>query len=83
GLKRDNVDWSALTNAQHLAASGRTSFPADKALDQEAYRTLGYKLCGDRAVRVDILERLADLIRPALSWRPGSPGDKPAGAFDG
>jgi len=34
-------------------------------------------------VRVDILERLADLIRPALSWRPGSPGTKPAGAFDG
>lgn len=83
GLKRDSIDWSALTGAQHLAASGRTSFPADKALDQEAYRTLGYKLCGDRAVRVDILERLADLIRPALSWRPGSSGDKPAGAFDG
>ena len=82
-LKRDNVDWSALTGGQHLAASGRTSFPADRALDQEAYRTLGYKLCGDRAVRVDILERLADLIRPALSWRPGSSGDKPAGAFDG
>ncbi len=82
-LKRDDVDWSALTGGQHLAASGRTSFPADKALDQEAYRTLGYKLCGDRAVRVDILERLADLIRPALSWRPGSTGEKPAGAFDG
>ncbi|MDO8979811.1 MAG: helicase-related protein [Afipia sp.] len=82
-LKRDDMDWSALTGGQHLAASGRTSFPADKALDQEAYRTLGYKLCGDRAVRVDILERLADLIRPALSWRPGSSGEKPAGAFDG
>jgi len=82
-LKRDNTDWSALTGAQHLAASGRTSFPADKALDAEAYRTLGYKLAGDRAVRVDILERLADLIRPALSWRAGAPGEKPAGAFDG
>ncbi|MGL5168458.1 MAG: helicase-related protein [Afipia sp.] len=82
-LKNDNTDWSALTGAQHLASSGRTSFPADKALNQETYRTLGYKLCGDRAVRVDILERLADLIRPALSWRPGSPGTKPAGAFDG
>jgi ATP-dependent RNA helicase SUPV3L1/SUV3 len=82
-LKNDNTDWSALTGAQHLAASGRTSFPADKALSQDTYRTLGYKLCGDRAVRVDILERLADLIRPALSWRPGSPGTKPAGAFDG
>lgn len=82
-LKNDNTDWSSLTGAQHLASSGRTSFPADKALNQDTYRTLGYKLAGDRAVRVDILERLADLIRPALSWRPGSSGDKPAGAFDG
>ena len=44
---------------------------------------VGYRVCGPRAVRVDILERLADLIRPALSWRPGMPGDKPAGAIDG
>jgi ATP-dependent RNA helicase SUPV3L1/SUV3 len=44
---------------------------------------LGYRQCGERAVRVDILERLADLIRPALSWRETSPGEKPAGAFDG
>jgi ATP-dependent RNA helicase SUPV3L1/SUV3 len=44
---------------------------------------LGYRQCGERAVRVDILERLADLIRPALSWREASPGEKPAGAFDG
>ncbi|RTL53722.1 MAG: helicase [Bradyrhizobiaceae bacterium] len=82
-LKQDNVDFGALTGAQHLAGSGRTSFPADKALNADAYRVLGYKLCGERAVRVDILERLADLIRPALSWRPGSSLDKPAGAFDG
>jgi ATP-dependent RNA helicase SUPV3L1/SUV3 len=82
-LKLDNVDMSALSGAQHLAGSGRTSFPVDKALDRDAYRVLGYKQCGERAVRVDILERLADLIRPALSWRAGSPGEKPAGAFDG
>jgi ATP-dependent RNA helicase SUPV3L1/SUV3 len=44
---------------------------------------LGYRQCGERAVRVDILERLADLIRPALSWRETSLGEKPAGAFDG
>jgi ATP-dependent RNA helicase SUPV3L1/SUV3 len=82
-LKQDNVDFGALTGAQHLAASGRTSFAADKALTQDAYRLLGYKLCGERAVRVDILERLADLIRPALSWRPNTGAEKPAGAFDG
>ena len=63
-------------------ASGRTSFPVDKPLDRDAYRVLGYRQCGERAVRVDILERLADLIRPALSWREASPAQT-AGAFDG
>jgi ATP-dependent RNA helicase SUPV3L1/SUV3 len=82
-LKQDNVDLSALSGAQHLASSGRTSFPVDKALPRDAYRVLGYKQAGERAVRVDILERLADLIRPALAWRDTSPGEKPAGAFDG
>ncbi|HWZ07260.1 MAG TPA: helicase-related protein [Bradyrhizobium sp.] len=82
-LKQDNVDPSALSGAQHLAASGRTSFPVDKALHRDAYRVLGYRQCGERAVRVDILERLADLIRPALAWRETSPGGKPPGAFDG
>src|SRR5262249_12504112 len=47
------------------------------------YRVLGYRQCGERAVRVDILERLADLIRPALAWRETSPGEKPLAAFDG
>ncbi len=81
--KQDNVDMSALSGAQHLASSGRTSFPVDKALHRDAYRLLGYRQCGERAVRVDILERLADLIRPALAWRETSPGEKPTGAFDG
>lgn len=71
--KQDNVDMAALSTAQHLASSGRTSFPVDKLLDRDAYRILGYRQCGERAVRVDILERLADLIRPALSWREARP----------
>src|SRR5262249_54055714 len=54
-----------------------------KTLLRDAYRVLGYRQCGERAVRVDILERLADLIRPALAWRESSPGEKPTGAFDG
>ncbi|WP_298243374.1 helicase-related protein [uncultured Bradyrhizobium sp.] len=82
-LKQDNVDLSSLSGAQHLASSGRTSFPVDKALPRDAYRVLGYKQAGERAVRVDILERLADLIRPALAWRENASGEKPAGAFDG
>ncbi|TAK47473.1 MAG: helicase [Xanthobacteraceae bacterium] len=82
-LKHETADAAALGTAQHLASSGRTSFAIDKDLDRDAYRLLGYRVCGERAVRVDILERLADLIRPALGWRTGAPGERPAGAFDG
>jgi ATP-dependent RNA helicase SUPV3L1/SUV3 len=82
-LTQDDTDPAALTGVQHLASSGRTSFPIDKTLPRDAYRLLGYRQCGERAVRVDILERLADLIRPALAWRATSPGEKPSGAFDG
>ena len=72
-----------LENLQHLAASGRTSIPVDEKMPKLLYRTVGYCVCGARAIRVDILERLADLIRPALAWRDGSAGTRPAGALDG
>ncbi len=72
-----------LVDLLHLAGSGRTSIPVNKEIDPNLYRTAGYRVCGERAVRVDILERLADLIRPALSWREGAPGQKPAAAFPG
>ena len=41
------------------------------------YRAAGYRVCGERAVRVDILERLADLIRPAIAYRPGATQGQP------
>src|SRR5262245_59562741 len=72
-----------LENLQHLAASGRTSIPVDEKMPRLLYQTSGYRVCGARAIRVDILERLADLIRPALAWRKDSNGAKPPGAFDG
>ena len=58
-------------------------FPVDKAVPKGLYRAAGYRVCGERAVRVDILERLADLIRPAIAYRPGrDPGQPPTGAAD-
>jgi ATP-dependent RNA helicase SUPV3L1/SUV3 len=66
-----------------LAASGRTSIAANREVDAVLYRIAGYRVCGDRAVRVDILERLADLIRPALAWREGAATPKPLGAIVG
>ncbi len=82
-LKHESPDAKGVTELLHLAASGRTSIPVDKETPKSLYRTSGYRVCGDRAVRVDILERLADLIRPALAWREGVQTAKPDGAFDG
>src|SRR6478672_1082681 len=82
-LKEAMPDTKGLDDVPHLASTGRTSFPADKDVPKALYRVVGYRVCGERAVRVDILERLADLIRPALSWRAGSPQQKPPGANEG
>jgi ATP-dependent RNA helicase SUPV3L1/SUV3 len=53
----------------------------DPAFEGVFYKLAGYRLLGPRAVRVDILERLADLIRPTIHWKPGS--ELPDGAFGG
>ena len=72
-----------LEEVPHLAASGRTSFTADASIPRGFYRAAGFRVCGERVVRVDILERLADLIRPAIAYRPGlTAGEPPSGAAD-
>ena len=82
-LKHESPEAKGLEDLQRLASSGRTSIPVDKDAPKALYRTIGYRVCGERAIRVDILERLADLIRPALTWREGSTGTRPPGAFNG
>ena len=83
-LKHNGLEGgNGLAEVPHLAASGRTSFVADKEVPKGLYRAAGFRVCGDRAVRVDILERLADLIRPAVAYRPGlTAGEPPAGTAD-
>jgi ATP-dependent RNA helicase SUPV3L1/SUV3 len=83
GLKHGGPEVHGLDDIAHLTASGRTSIPVNKDTSKALYRAGGFRVCGERAVRVDILERLADLIRPAIAYRPGvTPGDAPAGAAD-
>ena len=83
-LKHGGETFKGLDEVLHLAASGRTSLIAGKDVQRNLYRAAGFRVCGDRAVRVDILERLADLIRPAVSYRPGvTLGDPSPGAADG
>ncbi len=82
-LKHGGLAQKGMAELPALASSGRTSIPNDKEVPKSLYRAAGYRVAGTRAVRVDILERLADLIRPAIAWKPGAPGEKPAGAIDG
>lgn len=54
-----------------LPRPGLTSVVVDPATPEALYRAHGFHVCGPRAIRLDILERLADLIRPLLAWRSG------------
>jgi ATP-dependent RNA helicase SUPV3L1/SUV3 len=81
-LKNDGRERAGYGDVVNVLAAGRTSVVVDPAFDHQFYRLAGYRVLGRRAVRIDILERLADLIRPALAWRPGS-GTRPEGAYDG
>ncbi|POR42102.1 helicase-related protein [Methylobacterium sp. V23] len=83
-LKNGGLDQRGLDEIAHLASSGRTSIKVDPEIAKGLYRAAGFRVCGERAVRVDILERLADLIRPAIAYRPGTtPGEAPVGTADG
>jgi ATP-dependent RNA helicase SUPV3L1/SUV3 len=81
-LKNDAKDKPGYGDVVTALAAGRTSVVADASFEREFYRLSGFRVLGKRAVRIDILERLADLIRPALAWNPGS-GARPAGAYGG
>ena len=83
-LKHGGPETTGLETIMQFASSGRTSFPADPDAPKALYRAAGFRLCGKRAVRVDILERLADLVRPAVQYRPGvAQGAPPPGTADG
>jgi ATP-dependent RNA helicase SUPV3L1/SUV3 len=83
-----SVLWVLKRGAEHgidiaampdLPRAGLTSMAVPNADLEAFYRAAGFHVCGPRAVRVDMLERLADLIRPLLTWRPdpANPGVPP------
>ncbi|WP_156419439.1 helicase-related protein [Aureimonas sp. AU12] len=82
GIAHDGRDKPGFGEVTQLLATGRTSVQPNAEFDPIFYALAGYRLLGRRAVRIDILERLADLIRPALAWTPGS-AKRPDGAFNG
>ncbi|MEZ5850804.1 MAG: helicase-related protein [Hyphomicrobiaceae bacterium] len=56
---------------------GLTSATTVASTPEAFYRAAGYHVCGPRAIRLDILERLADQIRPLLAWRASETGSIP------
>jgi len=81
-LKNDGLDKAGYGDLIPVLAAGRTSVVTDPSFERMFYKLAGFRFLGKRAVRIDILERLADLIRPLLQWKPGSPA-RPDGAYDG
>ena len=82
-IANDNMGSLGLTEVPSLSSAGRTSAPIDDTYNREFYRLSGFKILGAKAVRIDILERLADLIRPTTSWKADTGSEKPEGAVDG
>ncbi|MBL0374111.1 helicase [Rhizobium sp. KVB221] len=81
-LKNDALTKPGYGDLIPALAAGRTSIVTDNSFERNFYRLAGFRFLGKRAVRIDILERLADLIRPLLQWKPGAPA-RPEGAYDG
>lgn len=81
-LKNDGLDKAGYGDLIPVLAAGRTSVVTDAGYERMFYKLAGFRFLGKRAVRIDILERLADLIRPLLQWKPGAT-TRPDGAYDG
>ena len=82
-IKHDKMEAKGLNEIPGISAAGRTSVAVDPEFLPELYRLSGFRILGNKAVRVDILERLADLIRPAIMWREGSETKRPDGGYEG
>lgn len=81
-LKNDGLDKPGYGELIPALAAGRTSIVTDPSFERTFYKLAGFRFLGKRAVRIDILERLADIIRPLLQWKPGTTA-RPEGAYDG
>jgi ATP-dependent RNA helicase SUPV3L1/SUV3 len=82
-LKNGGVRQPGVSELPHIVLSGRTSFQIDPEISVKLYEVAGFKVAGKRAVRVDILERLADIIRPLIALDPRThQGELPAGAAE-
>ena len=65
-------------------ANGLTSAIADATKPEGFYGLCGYHVCNTRAVRVDMLERMSDMIRDRVFWKPRiAEEQRPVGSVEG
>jgi len=76
-LNQGNAAGLSVDQLPDPPRAGLTSVAIDTSVPPDFYRAAGYHVCGPRAIRVDMLERLADSIRPLLAWRESEPGQTP------
>jgi ATP-dependent RNA helicase SUPV3L1/SUV3 len=81
-LKNGAAHGLSAESAPQPPRAGLTSLAADGNVPDDFHRVTGFHVCGPRAVRIDMLERLADLIRSLVAWRadPANPALPPKGA---
>jgi ATP-dependent RNA helicase SUPV3L1/SUV3 len=82
-LSRSKTDKTDIDTLPPPPGHGLTSAPFDRSTPKGFYRICGYRICGPRVVRIDMLERLADFIRERVFWRPRFPEQpRPEGSVE-
>lgn len=76
-LRNGGLISDVLDHLPQFSAQGLMSVALDQAVPRGYYAAIGFRICGKRAVRVDMLERLADQIRPLVAWKE-PPQETPA-----
>ncbi|CAN5397929.1 helicase-related protein [soil metagenome] len=84
GLQKAKTDKFDLETLPPPPGQGLTSTVFDRTTPRGYYGVCGYRICGTRSVRIDMLERLADLIRDRVFWRARFPEQpRPLGSVEG
>ncbi|MDP2621985.1 MAG: helicase-related protein [Hyphomicrobiales bacterium] len=73
-LRHGGLTAELLENLPQPSVQGLMSVAVDDAVPKGYYAAIGYRICARRAVRVDMLERLADAVRPLIAWKPAENG---------
>ncbi len=84
GLRKEKEGVVTVADLPEPPGQGLTSVEKDPAWPEGFCQVCGYMDCGPRVVRVDMLERLGDMIRERVFWKPRFDGEeRPAGSVEG